>query len=99
MPDPPAGHDVVFEIDVHGAEQIRHRYHDALLIFVDAPSDEAQEDRLRGRGILQEPLSHDGNGETNATGGTSAAKHITTPVVLEEPPVLFLTVAIVQVLL
>jgi len=49
-PEPPPGHDVLFEIDVHGAAQIRTRVPDALLIFVDAPSVDEQQRRLRGRG-------------------------------------------------
>ncbi len=56
VPDPPSGHDVVFEIDVHGARQIAARYDDPLLIFVDAPSPEAQEARLRGRGDPDEKV-------------------------------------------
>lgn len=56
VPDPPAGHDVVFEIDVYGAAQIRDRYPDSLLIFVDAPSRAHQEERLRGRGDPEEKV-------------------------------------------
>lgn len=56
VPDPPAGHDVVFEIDVYGAEQIQERYPDALLIFVDAPTRSQQEERLRGRGDPEEKV-------------------------------------------
>ena len=56
VPTPPTGHDVVFEIDVHGARQISERYDDAMLIFVVAPSDAAQEERLRGRGDPEEKV-------------------------------------------
>lgn len=56
VPTPPAGHDVVFEIDVHGARQIRERYADALLLFVDAPTPADQEARLRKRGDAEEKV-------------------------------------------
>ncbi len=45
-----AGRDIVLEIEVDGAQQVKRLRPDVMLIFVLPPSREEQERRLRGRG-------------------------------------------------
>ena len=53
-PTPEAGdeRDIVLEIEVDGAQQVKRIAPDAMLIFVLPPSRDEQERRLRGRGDL-----------------------------------------------
>ena len=44
------GRDIVLEIEVDGAQQVKQLHPDVMLIFVLPPSREEQERRLRGRG-------------------------------------------------
>jgi guanylate kinase len=57
VPDLPEGHDLLLEIDVGGAEQIQAGYPEDLYIFVDTPSPEVQEARLRGRGDPEDKIA------------------------------------------
>lgn len=48
--DDPDAPDVVLEIELDGAQQVKRQYPQAVLIFVLPPSRKEQERRLRGRG-------------------------------------------------
>jgi guanylate kinase len=49
-PEPENGRDVVLEIEVDGARQVKSLHPEAVLIFVLPPSRDEQQRRLRGRG-------------------------------------------------
>ena len=49
-PDVADGRDVVLEIEVDGASQVKKLYSEAVLIFILPPSRDEQQRRLRGRG-------------------------------------------------
>jgi len=69
-PEPPPGADVLLEIDVQGAGQVKQRHPDAVVILVRAPSPDAQEARLRGRGddetVIRRRLARAGAEEREA---------------------------------
>ncbi|MGH9046482.1 MAG: guanylate kinase [Acidimicrobiales bacterium] len=50
IPDPPAGSDVLLEIDVQGAQQVVHKCPGSVVILLMPPSLEVQEQRLEARG-------------------------------------------------
>ncbi|MCL2675618.1 MAG: guanylate kinase [Firmicutes bacterium] len=49
-----SGYDVMFEIDVAGARQIKAKYSESILIFIMTPDFKTLEARLRGRGTESE---------------------------------------------
>jgi len=54
IPEAPNGSDVLLEIEVQGAEQIRRQVPDAAIFLILPPSIKLLEDRLRGRGDQEE---------------------------------------------
>jgi guanylate kinase len=54
--EPPAGRDVILEIELNGAHQVKDRCPDAKLIVVVPPSPADQEARLRARGDTEDHI-------------------------------------------
>ena len=57
LPAPPEGMDVLLEIDVRGARQVRRIASHAVLVFVEAPSPDDQRERLQRRGDSAETVA------------------------------------------
>ena len=53
-PDPAEGRDVLLEIDLNGARQVKDKFPGAVVVLVEPPSREELERRLRGRGDSDE---------------------------------------------
>ncbi len=56
MPKAPDGKDIVLEIEVDGAQQVKKLHADALLLFVLPPTREEQKARLVGRGDTEQKV-------------------------------------------
>lgn len=56
IPEPIDGRDVVLEIELHGARQVKSVHPEAVLIFVLPPSRDEQQRRLRGRGDSEDKV-------------------------------------------
>jgi len=69
--------DIVLEIELDGAQQVKRHYPEAVLIFVLPPSREEQERRLRGRGDPGDKvLARLRKAELEEPVGTEQADHV-----------------------
>ena len=76
--DLPEDRDLVLEIDVQGAAQVKEQVPEALLVLLVAPTREAQSERLRGRGDPPDAVERrlDRGDEEVATGRALGAVEI-----------------------
>ena len=69
--------DLLLEIEIDGAHQVKRMDPGAVLILITAPSRQAQEERLRGRGDDEESIARRLEvGRTEVTEGTRLADHV-----------------------
>lgn len=77
VPDPAAEGDLLLEIELDGAQQVKKLSPDAFLVFVVPPSYDAWEARLRGRGDDEESVRRRLEvGEREVELGTRLADHV-----------------------
>jgi len=77
LPEPVADSDVVLEIEVDGAQQVKKLQEDAILIFVLPPTRTEQERRLRERGDREEKVhARLHKAETEEPIGLQLADHV-----------------------
>ena len=77
LPDPPPGRDMILEIDIRGAQQVREKYPDAVVILVLPPSRDELERRMRQRGDREEViLARLELGEAEEARGREIADHV-----------------------
>jgi len=75
--DPVRGRDVLLEIDLQGARQVRRLRPDATLVLLLPPSAEVQADRLRGRGDDEAHVARRlAEGEEEERGGREIADFV-----------------------
>ncbi|MEL6893661.1 MAG: guanylate kinase [Actinomycetota bacterium] len=76
-PDPGDERDIVLEIEVDGAQQVKRVDPETMLIFVLPPSREEQERRLRGRGDVEAKVhARLKKAEEEEPVGTALADHV-----------------------
>ncbi len=76
-PDPPQGADVLLEIDVQGARQVKERDPSAVVVLLVPPSTEEQQARLRARGDPDEKVAlRLAKGIEEVEAGRALADHI-----------------------
>jgi guanylate kinase len=76
-PDPPPANDILLEIDVQGATHIKAHRPDAIVILVEAPSRQTQEDRLRSRGDDEAVIARRlARADAEADEGRALANHV-----------------------
>jgi guanylate kinase len=77
IPDPPPNKDVLLEIELDGARQVKSRFPDAVLVLIVAPSTAEQEARLRARGDDEEHIARRlAVGAAEEVLGRSIADHV-----------------------
>ncbi len=77
VPDPPAGSDVLLEIDVQGAEQVLARCPGAVVVLLLPPSPELQRARLVARGDPAEHVDRRiAKGREEVARGRTLARHV-----------------------